>query len=272
MKKKRIDTLLVEYGLAESAEHASRLLMAGLVVAGEHRVDKPGDLVDPSLPIRLKETLPYVSRGGLKLERAVELFSIDFKDKVVIDIGSSTGGFTDVALKSGAERIYAVDSGFNQLHESLRRESRVVSLEETNFRTIDFDTIGEKADVIVSDVSFISLEKIIPSAVQFCSDNTEVVLLIKPQFEVRREQVGKGGIVEHEEYRAEAVVRVCRFAVESGFGLFGLASSPIKGAKGNVEYLAHFVYNCPTATNTISSALEQVIHEKGFYSSKAPRG
>ncbi|MGE4498496.1 MAG: TlyA family RNA methyltransferase, partial [Deferribacterales bacterium] len=168
MKKERLDLLLVEYGLAESQEHAKRLIMAGLAVADDHRIDKPGQLISRDAVLRLKETLPYVSRGGLKLEKAVNVFGLDFKNKTVLDIGSSTGGFTDLALQKGAKKVFAVDVGTNQLDEKLRKDSRVISLEQTNFRTIPFETIGEKADIIVSDVSFISLSMIIPSCVQFC--------------------------------------------------------------------------------------------------------
>ena len=178
--KERIDLLMVEFGLAESQEHAKKLIMAGLSVADDHRIDKPGQLVRRSAVLRLKETLPYVGRGGLKLEKGADDFFVDFSGKTVLDVGASTGGFTDFALTRGAEKVYAVDVGTNQLHEKLKRNIKVINLEQTNFRNINYDKIGEKVDIIVSDVSFISLSMIIPSCEQFAKNETDMILLIKP--------------------------------------------------------------------------------------------
>jgi 23S rRNA (cytidine1920-2'-O)/16S rRNA (cytidine1409-2'-O)-methyltransferase len=267
MKKERIDLLL-----AESQEHAARLVMAGLAVADDHRIDKPGQLVDRGASIRLKEHLPFVSRGGLKLRKALEVFELDFSNKSVIDVGSSTGGFTDVALQNGAAMVFAIDSGTNQIHEKLKNDPRVVSLEQTNFRTIPFETVGVKADIIVSDVSFISLRMIIPSCVQFCREGTQAVLLIKPQFEAARHEVGKGGIVADVSVHKRVIAEVIASAQENGFSFFGLTASPVKGAKGNVEYLAYFVYNLPSAETDISEVIRKVADENGSYSRKTSRG
>ncbi|MCD8491401.1 MAG: TlyA family RNA methyltransferase [Geovibrio sp.] len=272
MKKERLDLLLVEYGLAESQEHAKRLIMAGLAVADDHRIDKPGQLISRDAVLRLKETLPYVSRGGLKLEKAVSAFGLDFKNKTVLDIGSSTGGFTDLALQKGAKKVFAVDVGTNQLHEKLRKDSRVISLEQTNFRTIPFETIGEKADIIVSDVSFISLSMIIPSCVQFCREGTEAVLLIKPQFEAERGEIGRNGIVSDTSVHVRVIESVIRAAEESSLFFRGLVQSPIRGAKGNLEYPAYFVYNCPSDFVGLTEIIKRVADENYIYYSKASRG
>lgn len=271
MKKERLDLLLVEYGLAESKDHAARLIMAGLAVVDDHRVDKAGQLINRDAVVRLKETLPYVSRGGLKLEKAVDSFKVDFKEKIVLDIGSSTGGFTDIALQNGAEKVFAVDVGTNQLHEKLRRDPRVISLEQTNFRTIDFSTIGETVDIIVSDVSFISLELIIPSAIQFCHKATEAVFLIKPQFEADKHEIGKNGIVTEINVHKRVLERIIGYTIDKGFGFFGLAPSPIKGAKGNVEYLAYFVYNHQSDPVNLKEVIKQVADENYIYYCKTPR-
>jgi 23S rRNA (cytidine1920-2'-O)/16S rRNA (cytidine1409-2'-O)-methyltransferase len=271
MKKERLDLLLVEYGLAESQEHAKRLIMAGLAVADDHRVDKPGQLISREAVLRLKETLPYVSRGGLKLEKAVSAFCLDFTDKTVLDIGSSTGGFTDLALQKGALKVFAVDVGTNQLHEKLKKDSRVISLEQTNFRTIPFETIGEKIDIIVSDVSFISLSMIIPSCVQFCKDGTEAVFLIKPQFEAERGEIGKNGIVTDTSVHERVIQYIAGCAGESSFFFHGLTQSPIRGAKGNLEYPAYFVYNQPSDSGDSAEIIRRVVNENYIYSSKTSR-
>lgn len=259
MKKERMDALLVERGLAETLDQARRLIMAGLAVADDKRIDKAGDMVPRSAVLRLKEKLPYVSRGGFKLQGAVEAFCLDMKGARVIDIGSSTGGFTDAALKNGASEVFAVDVGRALLHESLRRDPRVTVVENTNFRTIVFDAIGAKADFIVTDVSFISLAMIIPAAVQFCFPGTVFVPLIKPQFEAERHQVGSGGIVADKDVHRQVCLNMIRCASGIGFGFRGLAVSPVTGAKGNIEYLAYFVYNEQSDENFIRETIKRVI-------------
>lgn len=259
MKKERIDTLLVENGLAETIEHARRLIMAGLAVADDKRIDKAGAMVPRSAVLRLKEKLPYVSRGGFKLQGAIDAFSLNMQGASVIDIGSSTGGWTDVALKNGASRVFAVDVGRALLHESLRRDARVVVIENTNFRTITFDMIGMKVNFIITDVSFISLEMIIPAVVQFCVSGTMFVPLIKPQFEAERNQVEAGGIVTDKDVHRQVCLKIIKCASENGFGFCGLAVSPITGAKGNIEYLASFVYNKHSDEDFIKETVERII-------------
>jgi len=175
MAKKRLDILLLESKKAESREKAKALIMSGNVYSDNNVLDKPGMLVDESMPIYIREPLPYVSRGGLKLKKGLDVFKLNFNGKTVLDIGASTGGFTDVALQHGAKKVYAVDVGRNQLHYSLTKNPKVINLQKINFREIDFDTIGENVDSIVGDVSFISLKLIVPKAVMFCSDGCELV-------------------------------------------------------------------------------------------------
>lgn len=265
MKKEQVDLLMVARGLAESREHAAKLVMAGLVVAGEHRVDKPGTKIPLDMPLRLKERLPYVSRGGLKLAKAVTEFSLSFQNAVVMDIGASTGGFTDVSLKNGASKVFAVDVGFNQLHNALIHHPQVVSLEQTNFCTMPFETVGQAVDIIVTDVSFISLTRIIPPAVTFCREGTLFVPLIKPQFEARKEEVGENGIVRDTSVHKDVLSRIIPFATEHGFCLKGLTASPITGAKGNIEYLACFVYNKRCNDIDVDAAIRTVIDENSSY-------
>lgn len=264
-KKERIDSILVSLELAQDIDEARRFVMAGLVVADDHRVDKAGDMVAADAVVRLKHHNKYASRGGLKLERAVEAFMLDFKDKTVIDIGASTGGFTDVSLVNGAARVFAVDTGRGQLDPRLSRDERVRVLDNTNFRTLDFETIGTHTDFFVCDVSFISLKLIIPSCVKFCKD-TKAVFLIKPQFEAMRREVDKGGIVNDKSVHERVIREVVGSAAESGFSLFGLCASPIKGAKGNIEYLSYFVYNADMLDINIDSIIGRVVNEDYCYS------
>lgn len=267
-RKERIDILLVSAGLAADQKEAARFVMAGQVVADDHRVDKPGTKVNADSVIRLKNHIPYVGRGGLKLEKALTAFDIDFRNKTVIDIGASTGGFTDVALQNGAGRVYSVDTGKGQLDPKLARDERVVVLDETNFRTIQYETIGEKADIMVADVSFISLSKIFPSCVQF-AENTLCVFLIKPQFEAKPGEVDKGGIVNDRSVHERVIMEVAKYGADNGFFLRGLCASPIKGAKGNIEYLACFVYNAPAETEL--NEVSRVVYEEYCYYSQTPR-
>ncbi len=243
MSKERIDTLLVQRELASDIDEARRLIMAGLAIADDKRIDKAGDKVDINAEIRLKKRVEYASRGGYKLQKAVNVFSLDMTDCSVIDIGSSTGGFTDVALLSGASVVYAIDVGYNLIIDRLRRDHRVRLLENTNFRTITFDAVGEKVDYIVSDVSFISLMYIIPSTTQFMKEGGKFIVLIKPQYEADRDEVETGGIVSDKEIHLRVCCEIVAFARDYDYVLQGFTVSPIMGAKGNMEYLAYFTYD-----------------------------
>lgn len=234
--KKRIDILLTEKGLAESRGKAQALLMSGQVFVDGKRVDKAGATIEESLEIEVKERFPYVSRGALKIQKAYEDFSLDFKDKIICDIGSSTGGFTDFALVHGAKKVYAIDVGYGQLDQKLREDSRVVVMEKTNFRNVE--KLPEKIDFFVCDVSFISLKKIIPQIRKIADYPTQSVLLIKPQFEVGKEVADKcKGVIKKEEIRVNVVEDIARFAENLGLKVKGIAESPITGAKGNKEFL-----------------------------------
>lgn len=192
MTKKRLDVVLVEKGLAASREKAKALIMAGKVLVNENKIDKAGTEVDSELPIRLLgQDIPYVSRGGLKLEKALQVFPVDLTGMVVADLGASTGGFVDCALQNGAAKVFAIDVGYNQLDWKLRTDERVISMEKTNARYLEADSLGEQVDVVTTDVSFISLDKILPPAMSFLKDGGHVLALIKPQFEAGREKVGK---------------------------------------------------------------------------------
>lgn len=239
-KKIRIDQLLVDHHLVASLTQAQSLIMAGKVLANDAVVDKAGALVSCDANVRLKDVTKYVSRGGLKLEKALSEFNIDVRDKVALDVGLSTGGFTDCLLQHGAKKIYGVDVGTNQLHQKLVSDARVVSFEKKNFRHFDLTQIPEPVDLAVMDVSFISLKLLIPKVVEFfCRDPGKHVLvaLIKPQFEVRKDKVGKGGVVRDESARQEVVADLTEFIQEQGFTNIQVTESPITGSDGNVEYL-----------------------------------
>lgn len=241
MKKERIDVLVVEKGLAETREKAKRTIMAGLVLANGERIDKPGTKVSVDIELSLKgHVMPYVSRGGLKFKRAIEVFSFDLTDKVVLDIGSSTGGFTDCALKEGAKLVYALDVGYNQLAWKLRQDDRVVVMERTNFRysTIE-DFNSGRPNFATIDVSFISLRLILPVLKEILTENGDVSALIKPQFEAGREEVGKKGIIKDKKVHLKVIKKIVEFSEELGFSVEGLAPSPIKGGEGNIEFLIH---------------------------------
>ncbi len=239
--RERIDKLLVDRGLVESREKAKALVMAGNVLVNGEVVSKPGAQVPVDACIELKEELPYVSRGGLKLERALEEFGINVEGKVCVDVGASTGGFTDCLLKKGAKRVYAIDVGYGQLHWKLRNHPKVVNMEKINIRHMPREAIPEEVDFVCVDVSFISLEKVLPKVKELLSKNGEAVCLIKPQFEVGPKKVGKGGVVRKEEYRMEAVEKVKGAAIRLGFRVCGVIESPIRGTKGNLEYLIHLI-------------------------------
>lgn len=238
-QKERLDTLLVDRGLYESREKAKSAIMAGLVFVSKERVDKAGTKVPVDAPIEVQGALhPYVSRGGLKLEKAIKEFAIDFHDKVVIDIGASTGGFTDCALQYGARKVYAVDVGYGQLAWSLRQDPRVVVMERTNFRYLTRDDLGEELPEIATiDVSFISLKLILTALLPLLAEGGKVVSLIKPQFEAGKEKVGKKGIVREPEIHKEVIREILEFASNIGFYCSGLTYSPITGGEGNIEFL-----------------------------------
>lgn len=239
----RIDELLVERGLAPTRQKARALVLAGLVVAGDRRVDKPGQRVDPASEVRLKgECCPYVSRGGLKLEAGIRAFDVRPEGRVCADVGASTGGFTDCLLQHGARRVYAIDVGYGQLAWKLRQDPRVVSLERQNIRTLPPDAVPEPVDLAVVDTSFISLALVLPRIWDLLRPGGEVVALVKPQFEVGREHVGKGGVVRDPELRRQALERVLDTARRIGYEVLGTVESPVPGAKkGNVEFLAHLL-------------------------------
>ncbi|MFC5447970.1 TlyA family RNA methyltransferase [Paenibacillus aestuarii] len=240
--KERIDILLLEQGYFESREKAKAAIMAGLVFADEEPVDKAGTKISRKATLKVKGAIhPYVSRGGLKLEKALKQFEIDLQGAVMLDIGASTGGFTDCALQNGAEYVYAIDVGYNQLDWSLRNHEKVNVMERTNFRfTKAEDLTGALPTFASIDVSFISLRIILPPLKAILQDNGSVVALIKPQFEAGREKVGKSGVVRDADVHEEVLHNVLRFAAETGFHLQGLTYSPITGGEGNIEFLGYW--------------------------------
>jgi 23S rRNA (cytidine1920-2'-O)/16S rRNA (cytidine1409-2'-O)-methyltransferase len=241
MEKRRIDVLLVERGLVPSRERAQSLVLAGKVLVDDVPVQKAGERVRADVEIRIRgEEHPYVSRGGIKLAAALDTFQIQVRGRTALDIGASTGGFTHVLLLRGIERVYAVDVGHGQLDWKIRSDPRVEVHEKINARSMEFSLIGRTVDIIVIDVSFISLDKIVPAAKAFATSGTDWITLIKPQFEVGREKVGKGGIVTSDEDRNDAVSRLTCFCEGHGFTRLGLIESPITGTQGNKEFLAHW--------------------------------
>lgn len=243
MAKERVDVLAYKQGLFETREQAKRGVMAGLVVSvinGE-RYDKPGEKIDEGIELKLKgEKLKYVSRGGLKLEKALQVFDLSVEGQTTIDIGASTGGFTDVMLQAGAKQVYAVDVGTNQLAWKLRQDERVISMEQYNFRyaeLADFE-VGQPSFASI-DVSFISLGLILPALHKILVDGGQVVALVKPQFEAGREYIGKNGIVKDKAVHFKVLEDVTKMAVETGFSVKSLSFSPVQGGHGNIEFLAH---------------------------------
>lgn len=235
-RKVRIDALVVEKGLAPSRAKAQALIMTGNLLVNGQVVDKAGKEVDPESEITVKETMPFVSRGGVKIAGFLDSEKIDVEGLTAIDIGSSTGGFTDCLLKRGAKKVYAVDVGKGILDVSLRNDPRVVVLEERNIRHMDPSEVGEKVDLAVIDLSFISLEKVLDKVREFMKDGATVLALIKPQFEVGKGQVGKGGIVKDPEKHRAVVERIKEFSVSAGYRVESVGESPITGAKGNREF------------------------------------
>ena len=236
--RQRLDLVLVEKGLIRSRDRAKAMIMAGKVFVNDRVADKPGTQVRMDAHIKVKaEDHPYVSRGGLKLEKALNTFPVSVKDCVCLDIGASTGGFTDCLLKYGAKKVYAVDVGYGQLDWSLRGDDRVEVIERTNIRHLSYERVNEKMDMVVADTSFISLKTVIPAAEKFMRDKTGILALIKPQFEAGKENVGKGGVVKDPEIRQQVVSDITSFFAARGYRVNGTVASPILGPKGNEEYI-----------------------------------
>lgn len=243
--KKRADVLLVEQGLESSRERAKALIMAGVVYADGARVDKAGDELPPGARLEVRGAkLPYVSRGGLKLEKAMETFPIALDGRVCMDVGASTGGFTDCMLQNGAKRVYAIDVGYGQLAWKLREDARVVSLERTNIRHLRPEQVPEPVDFFSVDISFISLTLALPVIRAHLHEASEGVCLIKPQFEAGREKVGKHGVVRDPAVHDEVIRKIADFVPKAGFAAAGLTFSPVKGPEGNIEYLIYLKMAC----------------------------
>ena len=240
MSKERLDVLLVSKGLFESREKARSSIMAGVVFVAGNKEDKPGVKVNVDSEIVIKENVhPYVSRGGLKLEKAIRVFNIDLKGKTAMDIGASTGGFTDCMLKNGAAKVFSVDVGYGQLAWELRNDERVVCMERTNIRYVEPEQLGMLVDFASVDVSFISLKKVIPVAVKLLTESGELMCLIKPQFEAGRDKVGKHGVVRDPKVHEDVILDIINFALGIGLKVKALDFSPIKGPEGNIEYLIY---------------------------------
>ena len=240
MKKERLDVLMVQRNLAESREKAKALIMSGIVYVNGQKEDKAGTSFEETVQIEVRgSTLKYVSRGGLKLEKAMSRFGVQLAGKVCMDVGASTGGFTDCMLQNGAVKVYAVDVGHGQLAWKLRNDDRVICMEKTNIRYVTPEDIGDRIEFSSIDVSFISLTKVLGPVKQLLTDNGQEVCLIKPQFEAGREKVGKKGVVREKSVHLEVIEMVSDYARSIGFGILGLEFSPIKGPEGNIEYLLY---------------------------------
>ena len=254
--KDRLDILLVKRGLAESREKAKAIIMSGIVYVDGQKEDKAGQTFAEEVDIEVRgNTLKYVSRGGLKLEKAMECFDVSVENKVCMDIGASSGGFTDCMLQNGATKVYAVDVGHGQLAWKLRNDERVVVMEKTNIRYVKPEDIGEEIDFASIDVSFISLSKVLPAAFNLLKENGEIVALIKPQFEAGREKVGKKGVVREKSTHIEVIQNCFEYARENNFSVEELEFSPVKGPEGNIEYLC-FLEDRGNAEEALSEAWE----------------
>ena len=261
--KERLDVLLVERRLADSREKAKAVIMSGIVYVEGQKEDKAGAMFDVSSNIELRgSTLKYVSRGGLKLEKAMEVFAVNLENTICMDVGSSTGGFTDCMLMNGAVKVYSVDVGHGQLAWKLRNDERVVVMEKTNIRYIEPEHIDDVLDFASIDVSFISLTKVLLPVKNLLKENGQIVCLIKPQFEAGREKVGKKGVVRDISVHEEVIEMVLDFALSIGFDVVGLDYSPIKGPEGNIEYLAHLVKTSnETGSITGDFEIKKVVRE-----------
>lgn len=261
MAKKRLDVLLVERGLAESRQKAQAVIMAGQVYSGERRCDKAGLTLEEDAALEVRGQLRYVSRGGLKLEKAMQCFPITLVDKIAADIGASTGGFTDCMLQNGAKKVYAVDVGYGQLAWSIRNDPRVVCLERTNARYLSPEQIPEPLGFASIDVSFISLGLILPALRPLLREGGEVAALVKPQFEAGREKVGKKGVVRDPAVHLEVLEQFLRHAEQADFSVKGIDFSPIRGPEGNIEYLGYLQTGAGSAYETDLKELVSRSHE-----------
>ena len=251
--------MMVNRGLAESREKAKAIIMSGIVYVDNIKEDKAGSTFDEKAQIEVRgNTLKYVSRGGLKLEKAMDCFGVSLAGKVAMDVGSSTGGFTDCMLQNGAVKVYSVDVGHGQLAWKLRNDERVVCMEKTNIRYVTPDDIEDRIAFASIDVSFISLTKVLPPVKELLTDDGEIVCLIKPQFEAGREKVGKKGVVRDKAVHEEVVQMICDFAVENGYSVLGLTFSPVKGPEGNIEYLV-FLQKSDAPVNTAESTPHEIV-------------
>ena len=261
MGKIRLDVLLVERGLQESRQKAQAVIMSGHVFVNGQRLDKPGTAVDPSAQVEVRDNpLKYVSRGGLKLEKAMSLWPIRLEGAVCMDIGASTGGFTDCMLQNGAEKVYAVDVGYGQLAWKLRSDPRVVCLERTNARYLSHELVPEEPDFASVDVSFISLKHILPAMAAVLRPGAQAVCLIKPQFEAGREKVGKKGVVRDPAVHQEVLEYFLVHAKENHFTVIDITYSPIRGPEGNIEYLGYLGWGCGEEAAVDLPALVQTSH------------
>ena len=260
MAKERLDVLLVKRNLAESREKAKAYIVEGTVFVNGGRVDKAGSSFEETVQIEVKgQTMKYVSRGGLKLEKAVEQFGVRLEGKTCMDVGSSTGGFTDCMLKNGAVKVFAIDVGTNQLAQKLRTDERVVSMEKTNIRYVTPEDIGRLVEFVSIDVAFISLSKVLGPVYELMAENAELVCLVKPQFEAGREKVGKKGVVRDKKVHEEVIAAVTSMAAATGFELLRLDYSPIKGPEGNIEYLLYARKNVKEADAARNDALQGIL-------------
>jgi len=260
MAKERLDVLLVKRNLAESREKAKAYIMAGNVFVDGVREDKAGQSFEETVQIEVKGlAMKYVSRGGFKLEKAVEQFGVQLEGKTCMDVGSSTGGFTDCMLQNGAVKVFAIDVGTNQLAWKLRTDERVVSMEKTNIRYVTPEDIGQLVEFVSIDVAFISLSKVLGPVYELMAEDAEIVCLIKPQFEAGREKVGKKGVVRDKKVHEEVVVAVTSMAAATGFELLRLDYSPIKGPEGNIEYLLYARKNAKEAGQSRNEALQSIL-------------
>ena len=261
MKKVRLDQLVYEQGFTESRERAKTTIMSGLVFVNGQRADKPGTPVDPEAKLEVRgDALPFVSRGGFKLDKALKVFPVDPAGKICIDCGASTGGFTDVLLQHGAKKVYAVDVGYGQLAWKLRTDERVVNLERTNLRYVTREQIPESPELAVMDVSFISVRLVLPAVKELIVPGADIICLIKPQFEAGRDEVGKKGVVRDSAVHREVINAVLDFAPTAGLSVQGLDYSPIKGPEGNIEYICHMKNGIFEAGNIDVDAVVEASH------------
>ena len=268
-KKERLDVLLVKRGLAESREKAKAIIMTGNVFVKEQREDEAGSTFDEDVVIEVKGTpMKYVSRGGYKLEKAMELWQVPLEDKVCMDVGSSTGGFTDCMLQNGAHKVYAIDVGTNQLAWKLRQDERVVSMEKTNIRYVTHENVPDEIGFSSIDVAFISLTKVLVPVRNLLESHGQVVCLIKPQFEAGKDKVGKKGVVRDKKVHLEVVRNIITYAVAIGFEVIGLSFSPIKGPEGNIEYLLYIEKNTEMTDTECEVSEEKTAEAADIYEEK----